>query len=123
MLYEVLTGRLPFVGPPQEVILAKQTKTPPSPSTLVEGLPEDLVRLCVALLDRDPAGRPTGRKIIAVLTGMEPELPEAPEPGRPLPLIGRSRHLQVLDSVSAAWDAARRSRSSSSAGRGPARRR
>ncbi len=78
MLFEALTGRLPFVGPPQEVILAKQTRTPPSPSTLVEGLPEDLVRLCVALLDREPKGRPTGREIIAALTGLEPEPAERP---------------------------------------------
>ena len=55
MLYEVLTGRLPFVGTPQELIIAKRTQTPPSPGSLVEGLPEDLVRLCVNLLDRDPA--------------------------------------------------------------------
>jgi serine/threonine protein kinase len=99
MIYEAITGRLPFVGPPQELIVTKQTETPPSPSTIVAGLPEDLVRLCVELLDRDPAARPTGREIIGRLTGQAPEAPELPDPGRPMPLIGRARHLQVLDSA------------------------
>src|SRR5262249_19214352 len=65
MLYEALTGRLPFTGSPQELIIAKRTQSPPSPSTLVAGLPDDLVRLALLLLDRDPARRPTGREIIA----------------------------------------------------------
>ena len=52
--YEAMTGRLPFGGSPDEVLIAKQTQSPPSPDSLVVGLPEDLVRLCVALLDRDP---------------------------------------------------------------------
>ena len=43
--------------------------------------------------------RPTGREIIARLTGLAPGSADAPEPSRPLPLIGRARHLQVLDSV------------------------
>jgi serine/threonine protein kinase len=99
MLYETLTGRLPFIGPSQEVIVAKQTETPESPATLVEGLPEDLVQLCVDLLDRDSTKRPAGREVIARLTGQVPESLDQPEPSRPLPLIGRARHLQVLDSV------------------------
>ena len=97
MLYEALTGRLPFVGPPQELIVLKQTQTPTSPSAIVEALPDELVRLCVELLDRDPAKRPTGREIIARLTGLAPEAPDRPEPGRPMPLIGRASHLHVLD--------------------------
>ncbi len=67
MLYEAMTGRLPFGGSPDEVFIAKQTQSPPSPDSLVAGLPEDLVRLCVALLDRDPAKRPTGRDVITHL--------------------------------------------------------
>jgi hypothetical protein len=99
MLYEALTGRLPFVGPAEEVILTKQTTIPDSPGMLVEGLPEDLVRLCVELLDRDPTRRPAGREVITRLTGQAPESHDRTEPGRALPLIGRARHLQVLDSV------------------------
>ncbi|MGP0063866.1 MAG: serine/threonine-protein kinase PknK [Isosphaeraceae bacterium] len=97
MLYEVLTGELPFVGTPQELIVAKRTQAPPSPASLVQGLSEDLVRLCVNLLDRDPARRPTGREIIVLLTGQALDSAEVQDANRELPLIGRSRHLQILD--------------------------
>ncbi len=99
MLYEALTGRLPFVGPPADVIVIKQTTDPDSPATLVEDLPEDLVRLCVELLDRDPTRRPAGRDVITRLTGQLPDSADRPEPRRSLPLIGRARHLQILDLV------------------------
>jgi serine/threonine protein kinase len=99
MLYEVLTGRLPFVGSPQELIVAKRTQDPPSPASLVEGLSEDLVRLCVNLLDRDPVCRPAGREIISVLRGQVADSSGVPDSNRALPLIGRSRHLRVLDGV------------------------
>jgi eukaryotic-like serine/threonine-protein kinase len=99
ILYEAMTGRLPFTGAPEEVLSAKQTDSPPAPDSLVSGLPEDLVQLCVALLDRDPATRPSGRDVIARLRGHGPALAEAPEAGRSFPLIGRSRHRQVLESL------------------------
>ena len=31
MLYEAMTGRLPFTGSPEEVLAAKQTELPPGP--------------------------------------------------------------------------------------------
>ncbi len=99
ILFEAMTGRLPFVGPSQELIVAKQTSRPPSPAELVPNLPEDLVRLCLDLLARDPAARPTGREVIRRATGHDPGGLDPPERSRPLPLIGRSRHLQVLDSA------------------------
>jgi serine/threonine protein kinase len=99
MLYEAMTGRLPFSGAPDEVIVAKQTQSPPSPDSLALGLPEDLVRLCVALLDRDPAKRPTGREILTTLRGIAPNDFDSPEFSRSLPLFGRSRQRQVLEGM------------------------
>lgn len=99
ILFEAMTGRLPFVGPSQELIVAKQTTTPPSPVELVPNLPEDLVRLCIDLLGRDPSVRPSGREVIRCATGHDPGGFEPPDKSGPLPLIGRSRHLQVLDSA------------------------
>ena len=99
MLYEAMTGQLPFSGTPDEVFIAKQSQSPPSPDSLVEGLPPDLVRLCVALLDRDVTKRPSGREVIARLSGRLPEPMDGPEAARPFPLIGRARHRQVLDSL------------------------
>jgi len=99
MLYEAMTGRLPFAGTADEVFIAKQTQAPPALDSLVSGLPADLVSLCMALLDRDPAKRPTGRDMITHLRGLVPDLLDVPELHRPLPLIGRSRHRQVLDGL------------------------
>ena len=102
MLFEAMTGLLPFAGTPDEVLAAKQNQAPPSPDALVDGLPQDLVRLCVELLDRDVTKRPSGREVIARLTGRDPEPDEADdvaEAARPFPLIGRARHRQVLDSL------------------------
>ena len=47
----------------------------------------------------DPAKRPSGREVIARLSGRLPETVDEPEAARPFPLIGRSRHRQVLDSL------------------------
>jgi hypothetical protein len=99
MLYETLTGRLPFNGTSEEVLSAKQSQVPTSPDGLVEGLPQDLVRLCNALLDKDPAKRPGGREFIAQLSGRLPQAGDEPEAARPFLLIGRSRHRQALDSL------------------------
>jgi serine/threonine protein kinase len=99
MLFEAMTGRLPFSGSPDEILTAKQTQSPPSPDSLVLGLPEDLVRLCVALLDRVPANRPTGRDVITHLRGQVPDSADLTEFSRSLPLIGRSRHRQMLEGL------------------------
>ncbi len=99
MLFEAMTGQLPFAGTPEEVLAAKQNEAPPSPDALVEGLPQNLVRLCLALLDPDAAKRPSGREVIAWLSGRVPEPLDVSEAARAFPLIGRSRHRQVLDSL------------------------
>jgi hypothetical protein len=99
MLYEALTGRLPFTGSPQELVIAKRTQTPPSPASLVTGLPEDLVRLCVELLDLAPASRPGGREIITRLRGQVSDGIVVPETTCERPLIGRAHHRQVLDTA------------------------
>ncbi len=75
MLYEALTGRLPFEGGSIEVLLAKQTQEPPPPSSLALGVPRDLEDLCMALLSRQPAERPGAEAIMAGRSG-------APSDGR-----------------------------------------
>ncbi|MFN2492602.1 MAG: serine/threonine protein kinase, partial [Pyrinomonadaceae bacterium] len=54
MLYQALTGRLPFAGKFFEVMMNKQNFDPPAPSELVRNCPEDLNDLCVRLLRRKP---------------------------------------------------------------------
>ena len=55
MLYEAMTGRLPFAARRTRCSSPNRRSRPRRPIHSSTGLPEDLVRLCVALLDRDPA--------------------------------------------------------------------
>jgi serine/threonine protein kinase len=96
ILFESMTGRLPFEGPADDVLDAKRTGTAPSPASIATGLPDDLARLCERLLSKDPSKRPCGREIVAMLSGQQSDLSEVPESNRPPSLIGRSRHRQVL---------------------------
>ncbi len=60
MLFQAMTGRLPFQGAPLKVLVDKRRHEPPSAADLVHDLPPDLVELCDGLLRRDPTARPGG---------------------------------------------------------------
>ena len=65
MLYEALTGRLPFTGDVRRMLGQKRVVEPISPSLVVSGpIPEDLDRLCVELLRIAPDQRPTGLEVL-----------------------------------------------------------
>src|ERR1041384_5278005 len=68
ILYEALTGRLPFTGTVFEVFERKQQMEPPPPRALVPSVPEDLDTRCRDLLRRDPRARPGGLEILARLS-------------------------------------------------------
>ncbi len=97
ILYQALTGRLPFHGSFDEVVLLKQTTVPAAPDALVAGLPGDLVRLCQDLLARDPARRPGGIEILERLRGYSLPPSGALSERTGVPLVGRTRHRQALD--------------------------
>ena len=67
VLYQALTGRLPFYGQLHEILVAKAEGTPPAPSQLVTGVPRDLEELCVDLMRVSRDERPKGRAILARL--------------------------------------------------------
>jgi tRNA A-37 threonylcarbamoyl transferase component Bud32 len=67
VLYEALTGRVPFEGNIVDVMLAKQQHEALPPRELNHDVPADLDRLCRELLRRDPAGRPRGPDILRLL--------------------------------------------------------
>jgi eukaryotic-like serine/threonine-protein kinase len=98
MLYEVLSGRLPYLGGFYQVLRDKQEIDAPPPRQLASGIPEDLNGLCMELLQRDPKARPTGQEVLHRLGQPTAGLPASPaQPVRPRPLfVGRQTHLQVL---------------------------
>jgi eukaryotic-like serine/threonine-protein kinase len=64
MLYEALTGRLPFTGPALRVLFDKGQQDVPDPSKVTPALPSDLGALCRELMAREPERRPPYREIL-----------------------------------------------------------
>ncbi|MBI4852235.1 MAG: protein kinase [Acidobacteria bacterium] len=75
ILYQALTGRLPFLGKMEQIINQRLEQDPPSPISLIETIPKDLNDLCMSLLHRDAKKRPEGKEIISQLRGTTRELP------------------------------------------------
>jgi hypothetical protein len=97
VLYQALTGRLPFTGSSGDVLEAKQWHTPPRPLDLVPDVPEDLSDLCMRLLDPDPQRRPSGEWVQRFLdSAMMRPRPDAAATFVPDILIGREPHLEAL---------------------------
>ncbi len=64
VLFEALTGRLPFFGTAMGVLVEKQQRAAPDPRSIEPLLPADLSELAKALLRVDPAERPSGAEIL-----------------------------------------------------------
>ncbi|HZS41896.1 MAG TPA: AAA family ATPase [Polyangia bacterium] len=105
VLYEALTGRLPFDGPSLVVLQNKQQFDPLPPQVMVPGVPRDLDRLCVELLAREPSRRPTDRELCRRI-GVRSEAPPTVTFGSASArFVGRARE---LDQLEAAFEDARR---------------
>ncbi|GMV07562.1 MAG: hypothetical protein AMXMBFR53_38370 [Gemmatimonadota bacterium] len=99
MLFEALTGRLPYEGSPLNVIYRKQHDDAPPVRTLAPDAPEDLAMLCDLLVARDPATRPDGPTILRRLgVAHAASPPEVPRPGD-RDIVGREAHLDALQSA------------------------
>jgi len=71
MLFQMLTGRLPFSGGSAgAVVLAHLSEPPPDPRTLLPGLPDPVALAIVRALAKEPAERyQTAGALIAALGG------------------------------------------------------
>ncbi|MCG8420436.1 MAG: protein kinase [Proteobacteria bacterium] len=78
LLYQLLTGEVPFKGDHVEISLSKYRGDPPRPRDRIAGIPDDLDELCTALLSRDPASRASGDDVARVSDG------KAGKPAAPL---------------------------------------
>jgi serine/threonine protein kinase len=100
MLFEALTGQLPFRGANTRVLAMKQRHEAPRPSSIVSGVPRDLEALCVDLLQRRPEDRPDGAEVLrrlGVARGRRSAAAPQPPAGHgPPPFVGREAELCSL---------------------------
>jgi tetratricopeptide (TPR) repeat protein len=103
MLYEALTGQLPFKGRFFEVVTRKRTRPAVQPREINNAAPADLNDLCMRLLARDSKERPGGRDVLRALSSH----PSATASSRALTpakevFVGREPQLAALNDAFAA---------------------
>jgi serine/threonine protein kinase len=97
ILYEALTGHLPFTGSKLDVINAKQWRRPRPPSELAAQVPRDLEALCMKLLDADPGRRADGKAFLELIgSTASPVATRIHTPAVSEDLMGRDSQLQRL---------------------------
>lgn len=108
MLFEALTGQVPFDGPLVEILNRKLRGDPPDPTAFVDQpLPDDLAQLCHRLLARAPDQRPTENEIRWQLSPRSEASPDSTHGGVPqggkssgtvtAAFIGREKELATLE--------------------------
>jgi|GEM_PF-1216885 len=65
ILFEGLTGRLPFTGSPGGIMTRIARDEPPAPSSLAADVDPELEQLCLSMLAKDPARRPASMADVA----------------------------------------------------------
>ena len=76
VLYESLTGQVPYAGTSRRVLADKRRGLPPDLAAL-EAAPPELAQLCRELLQHDPTARPDGAAVLARLSSRA-RLPDGP---------------------------------------------
>jgi hypothetical protein len=95
LLYEALTGRLPFSGEKMQLLLAKYAQTPIPARMLCPDVPPDLDELVSGLLATAPTLRPSAADVVRALHGDADQTPVI-RPGQQ-GFVGRSAELAELD--------------------------
>jgi tRNA A-37 threonylcarbamoyl transferase component Bud32 len=66
LLYQLVTGRRPFMGPQRDALLHQiRTSDPPDPSSIRPGLDRSLEAIVLRCLHKDPAGRYASAALLA----------------------------------------------------------
>jgi hypothetical protein len=106
LLYEVLSGTVPFTGSSVHLLLRKLTMPAPPLLERVCGVPDDLASLCMDLLETDPGDRPDASTIAASLGVSDKDFDPVDVPSstlwpRPLSIefVGREDELAVLENI------------------------
>ena len=98
MLFEALTGTLPFTGSLFEILQAKSAGEAQSPRALVPSVPNHLDEMCRGLLSREPVRRLDAAAALMRDANRGTSRAIAAAPGR-VPLIGREAHLEALNAA------------------------
>lgn len=106
ILHIALTGMLPFDGNAGDICRAKKERAAPAPSSIAQGVPPDLDRLCVDLLHRDTSQRP-GADAIRARLGMTMASRGTRLAPAAAPFVGRGPELAVIARAHAAVRAGR----------------
>lgn len=92
MLFEALTGRLPFEGNAVAVMVDKRMRPAPAPRDLSPDVPPELDALCVSLLRASVAERAGARDVLAAFGAPQPSPPRWRDSG----FVGREGELRAL---------------------------
>jgi hypothetical protein len=84
ILYEMLTGRVPFEGASPPTLMEQHLTQPPvPPRDLKPGIPAAVGDLVLSLLSKEPASRPAGAaEVLAILARPQEAQRQAPAPAR-----------------------------------------
>lgn len=97
MLFEALTGSLPFAVTDMASLLQKQRLDAPRVASLAPDAPLELAELCDALLRRKPEARPTLTQVSQRLTRESMVVANSSQPKPSLrPFVGRRAELELL---------------------------
>ena len=99
MLFEAITGQLPFQGKMREMLRQKRHVEAPPADSLAPGIPSDLNSLCRDLLRTDPETRPAGAEILQRLREGRPASRHASAASgrrQSRPFVGRESHMAAL---------------------------
>ncbi|MDX2091265.1 MAG: protein kinase [Kofleriaceae bacterium] len=100
MLYEALSGVLPFMGNQLEMLQAKLAAQPVPPRQHRAGVDEELEALALQLLARDPHDRPTTAGVLAALIGNDRASQAIAVYHAPrAPIVGRQPQLERLEAA------------------------
>ncbi|MDA0590760.1 MAG: protein kinase [Planctomycetota bacterium] len=96
MLYEALTGQLPFAGSVMDLLRRKIREHAPDPSDLIPDVPDDLRLLCLDLLARNPDNRPSGREVLDRLSVSQPVQTDGFAISENVAFVGRESQLRAM---------------------------
>lgn len=101
ILFELLTGHLPFMGSSTKILLDKSQVDPPRAKERSLRVAPDLDRLCFELMARDPALRPTAQAVLSRLGHLLPASTSL-RPDEDRSFVGREKELTDLLAVARA---------------------